>query len=283
MNLDPLWLDKMYNNRALVPEYAEHFAQWRQSSALFRQTHRCFLDIAYGNGPNEVLDIFPSVSNKEKAPVIIFIHGGYWRSLDKSDHSFIAESFTDQGAHVVIPNYALCPHVSIPQIVMQMVKAISWTAKNIQNFGGDPQNLIVVGHSAGGHLATMMLTCEWSTYDAHLPTNLVQRVMTISGLYDLEPLRHAPFLADLKLSAEDALRASPAAIPAPKNGTLYAVVGANESPEFIRHNQLIQQKWGHHCVPLCRELTGLNHFNIVQALADSKHELNHLLVELIAK
>ena len=101
------WYDSMYNNRALVPEHAAHFAQWAQTSADARARLKCTLDIAYGDGLNETLDIFPA--NKPNAPVVVFIHGGYWRSLDKADHSFVAPPLHDMGACVVVVNYALCP------------------------------------------------------------------------------------------------------------------------------------------------------------------------------
>jgi arylformamidase len=109
------------------------------------------------------LDIFPSQTPvKEKgAPVVIFIHGGYWRSLDKMDHSFVVPPFTAQGACVLVPNYALCPAVTIPDIAMQMVKATAWAYRNVHRFGGDPSRISVIGHSAGGHLAAMLLTCDW--------------------------------------------------------------------------------------------------------------------------
>ncbi|MEY4727258.1 MAG: hypothetical protein RLZ36_1885, partial [Pseudomonadota bacterium] len=114
---DGAWYDRMYNNRALVPECVSHFAHWRAASARARAEHRCFQDVAYGTGLNETLDIFPAAQVGEGgAPVLVFIHGGYWRALDKADHSFIAPAFTAQGAHVVVPNYALCPAVSVSHI-----------------------------------------------------------------------------------------------------------------------------------------------------------------------
>jgi arylformamidase len=239
------------------------------------------LDVNYGTGLNESLDIFTNTKNKSNAPVLVFIHGGYWRSLDKSDHSFIAEPFTKEGAHVVIPNYALCPHVSIPQIVLQMVKAVAWVARHIHQFGGNPENMVVIGHSAGGHLATMLLACQWHAYAKDLPHHLVQRALTISGLYDLEPVRQTPFLSNLGLTPESALRASPAYMPAPQRKTLHAVVGANESAEFIRHNQLIGQAWGPECVSVCKTLPELNHFSIVDALAQQEHALYQIAHQLI--
>ena len=138
---DGAWLDRMYNNRALVPEHATHFAHWRNASAQARANHRVFQDVAYGTGLNESLDVFPV--DTPNAPVVVFIHGGYWRSLDKSEHSFVAPTFTQHGACVVVPNYALCPAVTIPHIVMQMVKCLAWVSRNIQRFGGDAKRIIL--------------------------------------------------------------------------------------------------------------------------------------------
>jgi arylformamidase len=266
---DGAWYDRMYNNRALVPEHAAHFALWAESSAKVRTTHRCFLDVAYGHGLNETLDIFPSDTVKDKAPVVVFIHGGYWRSLDKADHSFIAPTFTAQGAHVVVLNYALCPNVTVSDITLQMVKAVAWVWRNIHRFGGDPSRITLMGHSAGGHLVTLLL---------------VTKALSISGLYELESVQATPFLKDsLRLTDEVVLRNSPAWMPAPKQGTLYSVAGGMESEEFLRHNHLIQQVWGKARVPVAEDLPGLQHFSIVESMTQSGIRLHTLALELLHK
>ena len=218
--------------------------------------------------------------------MLVFIHGGYWRALDKSDHSFIAEAFTAAGAVVVVPNYALCPAVTIPDITLQMVKAVAWAWRNAKTYGGDPSRIYVVGHSAGGHLATMMLACEWPKLGDDLPESLVKNALSISGLYDLEPVRLTPFVQpSLKLTPAQVKKASPALLPAPLvregRGQLVAVAGGDESSEFLRHNRLIQQAWGSEVVPVCEALPGLNHFSIVDALAQPKHRLHGLARELL--
>ena len=279
---DPAWLDSMYNNRMLVPDYASYFDKWAQDSQAVRSSQPCTLDVAYGKAGGEKLDVFTTTT--ENAPVMVFIHGGYWRSLDKADHSFLAPAFTKRGVCVVVPNYDLCPAVSIPEITMQMVRSLAWVYRNIAQYGGDPKRITVVGHSAGGHLAAMMMACVWKTYAADLPADLVKNALSISGLYDLEPLRHAPNVKDsLKLTRAQVLKASPALLPAPSKGVLYSVAGGDESAEFLRHNELIQQSWGKKTVPVCEALPGLHHFSVLDALVDPAHRLHNLATELIAK
>ena len=279
---DGAWYDRMYNNRALVPEFAAHLAHWRNASVHARAAHQCFQDVAYGLGANETLDIFPTANVGEGGvPVLVFIHGGYWRALDKADHSFIAPAFTAQGAHVVVPNYALCPAVRVSHITLQMVKAVAWVWRNIHRFGGDPHRIVVVGHSAGGHLAAMLQACQWPTYAKDLPEQVVHKALSISGLFELESVRRAPFLADLNLSEAEALRNSPAYMPAPASGTLYSVVGGAESEEFLRHNQLIQHAWGKARVPVSEALPGLNHFSVVESLVQPGARLHSLVSELL--
>ncbi len=276
----PAWLDRMYNNRALVPEHATHFVRWAEASDDARAAHPCQTDIAYGPGPMETLDVFPS--SQPGAPVVVFIHGGYWRSLDKSDHSFIAPAFKNLGGCVFIPNYALCPAVTIPQITLQMVQALAWIYGNAKKYGGDPSRIYVVGHSAGGHLAAMLLDCLWPQVGKDLPADLVKGALSISGLYDLDPLMHTPFLKDsLRLTPEQVRLASPALLPAPRKGVLYTVAGAEESAEFIRHNKLIQQAWGKKVVPVCETIPQRNHFSVLEDLTAPWEHLHQLAIRLV--
>lgn len=233
----------------------------------------------YGEGPNETLDVFPAA--QPDAPVLVFIHGGWWRSLDKRDHSFVAPAFTQAGAMVVVPNYALCPSVTIEAIALQMTRALAWTYRHAASFGGDPTRIVVAGHSAGGHLATMLLCCRWLQVGLDLPEQLVESALSISGLFDLEPVCETPFLqADLRLKPASARRLSPAFFPPPA-GNLYATVGANESEEFLRQNRLIRSAWGERAVPVCEGVPGTNHLDVLHELADPQAHLHGLALQLL--
>ena len=279
MRGSPEWYDRMFNNRALVPDFADHLQRWAKDSRQARDNASCLLDLSYGAGPNETLDIF--TTHTKNAPVLVFLHGGYWRALDKSDHSFIAPAFTPKGICVVVPNYALCPAVSIADIVMQMVKALSWVWRYIHEWGGDPSRIHVAGHSAGGQLAALMMACEWSRYAPDLPLNLVKSALAISGLFELASVRNSPMLqADLRLDDTTVLQCSPAWMTAPAHASLRSVVGALESEEFLRHNALIRQAWGAERVPVCEALPDLHHFSMLSALVHPEHRLHHMASDM---
>ena len=276
---DPAWLDTQYNNRARVADSPQIMERWARASALAREKSDVVLDVPYGNGDKETLDIFPTA--QADAPVLVFIHGGYWRALDKSDASFVAPAFVQAGALVVVPNYALCPAVSVEHITLQLVRALAWVYRNAQQHGGDPRRIVVAGHSAGGQLAAMILSCHWPAVGADLPARLVHGALAISGVFDMEPLRHTPFLkGDLKLTPASARRLSPALFPPPQ-GPLYAAVGADESEEFLRQNGLIRSAWGAQAVPVCERIARTNHMNVLHDLADPQGRLHRLCLQLL--
>ncbi len=276
----PTWLDAQYNNRARVPDHAQVMARWSEASALARTAPAARLDLRYGAGAGETLDIFPAA--RPAAPVLIFIHGGYWRALDKADHSFVAPSFNADGAMVVVPNYALCPAVGIEHITLQMAAVVAWVWRHAAAHGGDPTRIALAGHSAGGHLAAMLLSCRWREVAEGLPAQPLVGALSISGLYDLEPLRHTPFLqADLRLTPASVARLSPAFFPRPKGGKLYTTVGLDESDEFLRQNRLIRDVWGPTAVPVCETVAGRNHFTVLASLADPAGRLHELALRLL--
>ncbi|WP_457353238.1 alpha/beta hydrolase [Roseateles sp. P5_D6] len=279
------WFEAQYNNRQRVADSADILGRWAQASALVRERSSCHLNLRYGPDPKQTLDVFtpdPAFAGGF-APVLVVIHGGYWRSLDKSDYSFLAAGFTDEGALVVVPNYDLCPGVGIDRIAMQLTSAVAWAWRHAAEHGGDPSRIVLVGHSAGGHLAAMLSCCDWKRVGKDLPRRLVQGAMSVSGLHDLAPLRRVPFLqTDLQLDAASVRRLSPIHFPPPRSPqTLFAVVGALESEEYRRQNQLIRQAWGARAVPVCEELPGCNHFTVLHDLADPQGRSHQLARQLL--
>ncbi|MDY0745325.1 alpha/beta hydrolase [Paucibacter sp. R3-3] len=280
---DPDWLDAQYNNRARVADSLVMLERWTRASALVRQGVRCELDIRYAEDgdPASTLDVFPT--DVPDAPVLVFIHGGWWRVLDKSDHSFVAPVFTEAGAMVVVPNYALCPRVGIEHIALQLTQAIAWAWRHAREHGGDPNRIVLVGHSAGGHLTAMLSCCDWKTVGRDLPRGLVKGAMSISGVHDLEPVPQIGFLAeDLRLDAERARRLSPIHFPPPPlNLPFHALVGADESEEFRRQTRAIRDAWGGRAVPVCEEVPGTNHYTVLHDLADPQGRCHALTRQLL--
>jgi arylformamidase len=282
---DPHWLDVQYNNRARVPGHLQIFERWRQASARVREGMTCVADVPYGTGRDETLDIFPAA--EPRSPVLVFIHGGWWRSLDKADHSFVAASLVAAGAMVVLPNYSLCPGtgeapVGIETIALQMTKALAWVYRNAALYGGSPGRIVVAGHSAGAHLAAMMLCCEWPEVDKRLPLNLVRGAVGISGVYDLKPIQQTPFLKDdLRLTPEAVDRLSPARFRAPREARLHMTVGGDESEEFQRQSRLLQMAWGRQVVPRLETLPSTNHYTSLHDLADPDGVSHRMALELM--
>jgi arylformamidase len=263
---DAAFLSREYNNRQLFPDHAQHFARWAEGSARARGTMICFLDRAYGGSPAETLDIFPA--RKGDGSALVFIHGGYWRSLDKKDFSYLAPAWVDAGVSLVVVNYALCPAVTIERIVQQLLAASAWLYRHAGDYGMDEDRLFVSGHSAGGHLAAMMLAALWPVYDRALPRDLYKGALAVSGIYDLRPLVQVDWLqGDLRLDDAAALKLSPAYLPPATRAPLTLAVGGLESSEFKRQNALLAQRWKS---ILARDvpMPGKDHFTVVDGLAD---------------
>jgi arylformamidase len=264
-------LARQYNNRALVPDHPQYFARWGDASARTRSTMASRLDQRYGDMPGESIDLFPA--RKGDGTCMMFIHGGYWRSLDKRDFSFLAPAWVDAGVSLAVVNYDLCPKVTIDEIVRQMLRASRWLWQHAEDFGMDQDRLYISGHSAGGHLAAMMMAAVFPVFDANLPKDLWKGGLAISGVYDLRPLPQLEFLQqDLRLDEAAAERLSPAFIPPATRAPVMTAVGGDESGEFRRQNALLGERWRSAFagdIPM----PGRNHFSVVDDLADQRSAL----------
>lgn len=265
---DQAALDAQYNNRAAVPDAARYIERWPAASAAARARLGGRLDLAYGPHPRHRLDMFPAKAGG-RAPVLAFIHGGYWQSLDKSVFSFVAAPFVEAGVTVAMLGYPIAPEAGMDEIVASIRLALLWLGRHAGEHGGDPQRLHLSGHSAGGHLTAYMMAEDWPA-EPGLPAPLLKGGLALSGLYDLEPIRLSYLNKPLAMDAEVARRNSPVNRPgAPARQPLILAVGGAETDEFRRQQrdyaaQCRAAGWPVETI----EVPGRNHFSVLESLAD---------------
>jgi arylformamidase len=257
---DRAGLDAQYFLRGRVPEHPEYFRRWAEDSAAVRRARSCRLDIPYDR---EKLDLFPA--ERAAAPCLLFIHGGYWQALDKSDFSFLAPAFQDAGIAVAVVNYTLAPKASMDEIVRQNRAAVAWLYRNAREYGIDAARIHVAGHSAGGHLTAMVLATDWAAFG--LDRNPVRGASAISGLYDLEPIRLCYLNDVLGLDAATAERNSPLHRLPRQSPPLILSVGTGETDEFLRQQESFASAWRAAGLRLeIADQPGDNHFDVVGRL-----------------
>jgi arylformamidase len=247
-----------------VPEHSQIFARWATASAAYRARLPATLQacISYGATPREVIDLFDV---RPGAPLTVFIHGGWWRNFDPSLFSHCAAGLNAHGIGVAVAGYNLCPQVGIADITEEMRRALLALWRRYA------RRMLVFGHSAGGHLAAAMLATDWPARDSTSPADMVAAGYAISGLFDLTPLVHVSANQDLRLSPDSAQKSSPVLWPAPSGRMLDAVVGADESGEFLRQSRLIADAWSAAGVATRYEaIAGANHFTVLDPLTDPR-------------
>jgi arylformamidase len=273
MDNDTAYLDSLYNNRAAVPDFQDYMDRWGVASdATCRAMNdRLERDVPYGDDIMETMDIF--LPDGESQALLMFIHGGYWRSLDKKQHAFVAAPYVDAGVAVASINYSLCPSVSMEHIVRQVIAAGAFLYRNASDFNVSRKRLYVAGHSAGGHLTAMALACQWPKVAPGLPRKLFQGGLSISGLYDLRVLTSVPSINDdLRMSSDMALMLSPALMPPATSAPLSIAVGGNEIGGFKDQHRIIAQAWPNN-IGADIPCPGENHFSILNSFADPKSDL----------
>ena len=235
-----------------------------------RATLPCSLDVPYGPTREETLDIFPAAA--PNAPVFVFIHGGYWRALSSKTFSGVALGLQASGITTVVINYALCPRVTIDEIVRQTRAALAWTLRNIQQYGGDPKRVAIGGHSAGGHLTAMALQTEWAE-DYGLLQDPFVAAIPFSGLFDIEPLRFSYLQPAIQLDDGTIRRNSPAFTVRPCKTPIWIAWGGAESTEFARQSAIYHQAWqaaGN--TSELRAVPDANHFTVIGGFENANSE-----------
>jgi arylformamidase len=268
-----------YNNRARVPEHPEIFARWARDAAAYReeaaQQRRAELGILYGPPPRQTIDLFLPAEGGA-APLALFIHGGWWRSLEPASFSHMARGLNQHGVAVAVAGYDLCPQVKIADIIAQMRQAALYLW---QRFG---RRLTVYGHSAGGHLSACLMATDWKGLNPLAPPDLVPTGHAISGVFDLLPLVHVSMNQDFGLDAVEARRVSPVAWDVPAGRVLDAAVGALESSEFLRQSRAIADTWRQAGAETrYEEIPAANHFTAIDPLADPASPAVKRLLELV--
>jgi arylformamidase len=272
------FVERGYNNRAAVADHPHWLAQYPELSAVTRARHRHQLDLRYGPGPLQTVDLF--LPERMPGGTFVFIHGGYWRALDKADFHFVAGPLLEQGIAVAVANYDLCPAVSIAKIVDQCRQLMVWIARQGPRHGVPADNVVVGGHSAGGHLAAMMLATDWDALG--LNRDPFVGGVTLSGVHDLKPLVLASMNSDLRLTNAEAARISPVNHVSLSPAPMLVAVGGAETTEFIRQAQLLWDAWPENAQPAAGPLivAGRHHFNVVVDHADPESELTRATLAL---
>ncbi|HVE50617.1 MAG TPA: alpha/beta hydrolase [Casimicrobiaceae bacterium] len=268
----PEFVERGYNNRAAVPDHPQWFARWAELSARARDAWQPKLEVRYGPNPKETLDLFVPASPARGT--FVFIHGGYWRALDKSDHLFVASPFVAQGYAVAVINYDLCPAVTIATIVEECRRALAWVVRDGGKHGAAAKRIVVGGHSAGGHLAAMLMTTP--ARDLGCDKHPITGAVSISGVHDLRPLVLFSFNSDLRLDDASARRMSPALLAPQSRAPLCVAVGGDETSEFIRQSELMFNAWpeqqpANASGPLV--VRDRHHFSVIVEYADAQSTL----------
>ena len=272
-------IERGYNNRAAVPDHPRWFERWAELSRAARKALSPAIDVRYGPNAKETLDLFvPAVP---PLGTLLFIHGGYWRSLDKAEHLFVAPPFVANGYAVAVVNYDLCPAVGIATIVDECRRALAWLVSEGRRHGANAERIVVSGHSAGGHLAAMLLATPAEAFGT--ARHPLRGAVSVSGVHDLRPLTQASMNADLRLDAHEAARLSPI-LAAPKcDAPIVIAVGGNETSEFLRQAMLLWDAWPASRPPRTQGplvVPERHHFSIVADYADPASELTRATLQL---
>ena len=267
----PAEFDAQYNLRAGRPDYEETvIPHWLTDSERARATSDCSLDIRYGNGDKQKLDVFRSADSS--APTLVYFHGGYWQRGDKSIYSFIAPPFVAAGINVVVVGYDLCPTVTITQISEEAREAMAHIWRNANDLGINRDRITVMGHSAGGHITQMMMATNWTEFGDDLPADLIKAAIPVSPLSYLEPVRLTESLnTGIRMDANEAEAQSPMTRHPPvTDAPQLVVVGDRETDEFHRQARMYVDTYRSEQRPIALYIVPeADHFDELNVLVNS--------------
>ena len=258
------------------------FEKRLRRSANTRRRLEPRLDVRYGTHKDQTLDIFVDKSVEQNGCVHMFIHGGFWHSLDAKTFSFVADGFCGDGTVVIVVDYPMFPDVNFPIIVDSCQKAIHWIYEHGSELNVDPNRITISGNSAGGHLVTLLMSRN-SPKQKSLPADVVSAGCAISGLYDLEPVRQSSKNRILRMSEDDVYTYSPIHNIPREAGELLFIVGGNETDEFLYQQVEIADSWSAAGLQnSSRVVPNRNHIDIVMdEFALNGSEINRMVKNLI--
>lgn len=257
-------LDIQYNSRGTVPDVSLYLNDYAARTLQAKAQLRTIENLRYGDGANELLDIYPA--SQPNAPVMVYLHGGDWRTQSKEDSGFAAPAFVAKGAMFVALDFTLVPNTTLPAMGEQVLRALLWLQNNVTNFGGDPQRIHIAGHSSGANLVGQLLMTA--------PAGLVKSAVFISGLGDLEPVRLSFRNQKLNLTHEVAAQVSLLKHQPGRVCPMLVVVGKKETEDYRRQSRAVAEHWrGQDNVCELFELPGKHHFDAVLDWADSQSPL----------
>lgn len=259
---DPAWLDHQYNNRLHVPQFQDYLNRWERQSRETEAALPVTRDIRYGPLPRERLDIF--AADTPAAKTLLFIHGGYWHLFDKTLFYFLARSFRARGITTLLLNYPRAPEHTPDQMVLSCRRAVQWLYHHGAAYGAPPHQLYVAGHSAGGHLAAMLLATDWSRSDAGVPANGLKGAVLVSGLFDLEPIRLSYINQVLAMDEAMAARNSPLRLQPRAGCPVVVAVGQQETAAFQDQSRGLYEAWKEKAAMQLLVVPGANHFSVVE-------------------
>ncbi len=272
-------IDRDYDPSLRVPSRQPYMDWYVRESALARTQLDCRLDLPFGPTPPETIDIFPSPT--ANSPLLMFIHGGYWRSLSSKEFSCVASGLVPHGISVAVMNYTLCPEISIAGITAQSRAAVAWLARSALQYGFNPERIFVAGHSAGGQQVGMLLSGGRSP-EAAGAAALIKGGIAISGLFDLRPLQHSWLQPTLQLTDSLAADQSPLLHIPKQAAPLLLSVGGDESAAFHSQSQNYLAAWrnaglegGYIAQP------GINHYEAVYGFGDPANPLSQAVANFI--
>jgi arylformamidase len=259
-------LDDQYDPARTVPDASVYADFYDRESEKVRSELDHRLDVPFGPTLAEHVDLYHA---GEVAPVLVYVHGGYWRARTSKEFGFVARGPVSEGVATVVTNYALCPRVTIDEIVRQTRAAVAWVYQNAGSFGGDPGRIHVAGHSAGGHLVAMLLATDWEG-GYGLPADIIKGATAISGLFDLAPFPYTFLQPKLQLGWDQVLRNSPLLHIPDSAPPLLVAYGEDETTEFERQSEEFLDAWrakgleGERLI-----LPGKNHYDVIDGFLDS--------------